>query len=381
MRVADSLIDKVFLNRVRLFNVGIVAYLLWISFIMFNWLRDFLLGNELRLCITQINGSVCIPIYIGVIIVLSTFIAWVGSAVVPLMDYVSTANKSRRLYYNIYQTMSLLVRDKPNILELDNRFLIAGLVTLNSLIAVWLWVLDSYDPAFISLKQTLLIDHSRGMLAMLFNALALSTMILFWNACCVVFLNIIYAYQWFLRSLSRSLKREIESMDALSLEVLIEEIVNSERPGLLFLNYWLKLHKPLEDVATILKRIIVTIISAILIPYMLDILTGQRGLGVGTVSGIFIGIGLSIPTIYLSAVFARYSGLLKSLMEVELKDIRVRALVQGNERLQSVAEEIEALLNSMGSPLINMRELLELIVAIASLLATIITVLLSSLGV
>jgi len=76
-------------------------------------------------------------------------------------------------------------------------------------------------------------------------------------------------------------------------------------------------------------------------------------------------------------VILRSGSILKSLISVELEDVKIKGLLQGDERLESVAEEIKVLLSTLGSPLINLRGLIELFVASVTLLTTIITILLN----
>ncbi|MEM4889900.1 MAG: hypothetical protein QXJ64_10740 [Thermosphaera sp.] len=375
--IAESVVDVVFLGRFRVFNVGIIAYSLWIISYVFMWLRDVLLGMPQYACFFFNSNVVCIPIYLGGILVFIFFIAWAGSSIVPIIDYVSATPKYRLVYGIVYETTSILIKHKTSFPKLSRRVLVSGLLTLNGLISVWLWILYNYDPAFIATRTLVSASAVRGALVILLHFLNLTPMILFWNAAAIVFLHILYAYYWFLHTLINSMRREVETMDSLSLSELFEKVIYSERPGLLFMKYWQQLHKPMEYLLKIIKRIIVALISAIIIPYIGDILTGQSSLSVGTISGIFIGIGLSVPLVYLTMVILRNGSILKNLISVELEDVKIKGLLQGDERLESVAEEIKALLSTLGSPLIELRDLIELVVAIVTLLTTIITILLN----
>lgn len=48
--IAESIVDVVFLGRFRVFNVGIIAYSLWIISFVSMWLRDLLLGIPQYAC-------------------------------------------------------------------------------------------------------------------------------------------------------------------------------------------------------------------------------------------------------------------------------------------------------------------------------------------
>jgi len=114
-----------------------------------------------------ISNVVCIPIYLGGILVFVLFTAWAGSSIVPIIDYVSATSKCRLVYSIVYETTSILIKHKTSFPKLSRRVLVFGLSALNGLISVWLWILYNYDPAFTATRTLVSASTARGALVIL----------------------------------------------------------------------------------------------------------------------------------------------------------------------------------------------------------------------
>lgn len=113
-------------------------------------------------------------------------------------------------------------------------------------------------------------------------------------------------------------------------------------------------------------------ILALMLPYSLDVVSVGRGaLGFGVIAGVFIGLGLSMPAVYAVYVIKKWSDSLHQAIIIELRDLKIRIKVDGRNDLIDVITEIEYLLRELGAPLLQSRDLWEIMAALGSLVATI----------
>lgn len=112
---------------------------------------------------------------------------------------------------------------------------------------------------------------------------------------------------------------EIDGLDALRLDEIFNDIMTNKRPALAFLSFRGKLLKSTEDLTGILKKALILMILAILLPYLLEVVMGRNALSFGTVSGALIGLGLSIPAIYVVYVIKKWNNLLHQAISIEFR--------------------------------------------------------------
>lgn len=377
LQYADRLVDQIFLKEPRILGVGYVAYLLWILGQLSNLIRDYMLGFQVALCIYTYRPELsCLDFYIGGASILCFFTAWLGSVIIPDIKRTNSypPAEPRNIYFKLKQITDLLVKNPKKFPYLSCKLLVFGLLIVNFLISAWIWLLFKHDPAmFLIVEKSSMGINERLILAIIAQTVSLASAVVFWNAAAIIFLHIIYSYYCFLSILNRSIKGEMVGLGRLALTELFMKIVDSDKPGLHFTIIWHQLQSPMDDLMNVLKRVIIAIIVSITIPYMSDILTGQTSVSAGTISGMFIGLGLSIPTLYLVHAVVRFGQLLRRLMIVELEDIKVEGTMRNDERVKYVAQEIEYLIERFGHPLVNTRDLIELLVAIVSLITVILT--------
>lgn len=376
LRLTGKLVDVIFFSRPRIFGVGYVAYLMWIASFSMNIIRDYLLGFHPTICISSYRLTFsCLDSYIGGMLIFCLLIAWVGSAIIPSIEHTSSPIKSRKIYLKLHQTLRILIKDAIEFPNLSRRLFILGLLIVNVMIIAWIQLLFQHDPAILFLMVQISTGSNEFVLLIaLIQVVSIALAIIFWNAVAVIFIHIMYVYYWFLNTLDGSIRGKIEGLDKLALSEFFMKVINNDRPGLYFTNIWQKFQSPVEDLMNIFKRIAIALILSIVLPYTADLLTGQASLSAGTISGTFIGLGLSIPTLYIIHTMIRYGQSLKRLMIVELEDIKVKGILQNDKRVEHIAQEIEYLIERFGYPLMSTRDLIESIIAFVSLIATILAV-------
>lgn len=371
---ANSPLNKIILAKPRIFNVGYPAYLIWILHYTAIILRDYFLGVLSTECVVSPLSPqyTCLWVHLVLLLVIIISISWLGSSLVSKIEY---QDGERRIYREAHSVLVSLIRDAPSLPKLSAKLLLAGLGFINTLISIWIWLKYQTDLPSLNLIKLLSRNTLGNLNILVLDILAVASVTLFWNAVTILFIHIIYIYYWILSNISRAIKMEIEGRDKLRLDEIFNDIITSERPALAYLSFRGKLLMLTENLTGILKKALLLMILAILLPYLLDMATGQSTLSFGVISGAFIGLGLSIPTIYVVYVIKKWSNLLHQAISIELKDLKIRSKANGKSDLIDVITEIEYLVRELGSPLMQSRDLWETIAALVSLIAAIIGVL------
>ena len=359
-RIVNYLIDYFVTIEPRFFGVGYRLYLVPVLAVIAVIFRDCFLGvffDNIYFYVSSLTGFL-----LGIVVV--------GPSIGPLLVRINSGE--RVIVKRVENTFNIILVEKNYVSKSLVGVFIVLILILSTVIGIWLYYKPIYDIYFIDELSLVSKRLMIGYVTLTLDIIATGLFSLFWLVVGCSLAYIVHVYHWSLKTLSEALRREVSGENVLSIDKLLLDMISSKgKKALSFLIFKRRLSKIVDYIYPLMKKLL-TVSIAIIAAAVVSNYFSKENMIYGVISAAIIGVGLLVPAIYILYSVMKWDSELRLVITVELKNLKIKAFEEDNERLAKSIIELENLSKELGRTLIRSRELWELIAAITTLMATII---------